>query len=496
MEVLIYVASGLLPGLLIGYFIHAGRLSRKDVAAAYISKDLHAQLLQERDRLLQQLQEEHTALLDMTDKAARKLSRAEVAQAYVARESYLLIESRLAEAEDKNMQGEQTVRELNSRLAGLQEKEAYLQQKLDGLSSEIQRLHVLSQEQFRNLAQAVLEEKKQLFVQENKKELHTLLGPLKSDLHLFREKVEATRKEDIQDMASLKKEIEGLQQLNARLSDDARSLANALRSDVKMQGDWGEDRLNMILEAEGLLQYIDYRREQSYRDDEQDRRRRPDFILNLPDGKHLVIDSKVSLTAYVQYFNAATPAEKAHFLKQHIRSVTEHVDRLADKNYQNLAGLHTPDYVFMFMPVEPALSLALSREPELFSRAMKRKVVLITPATLVATLKIVKVLWQKEKRVQHVEEIFRQCGELYDKFVAFLDDMDKAGAALEHASAAYHAAMNKLTSGSRKGATILGRFEAIRKLEARTTKQIADKHLATLDQLPDEPAPPKPGAAG
>jgi len=259
-----------------------------------------------------------------------------------------------------------------------------------------------------------------------------------------------------------------------------------LKSEVKMQGNWGEDRLNMILEVEGLQKYIDYSREEMYRDEEQEKNRKPDFILNLPNGKHIIIDSKVSLTAYINYFNAPTAEEKIEHLKQHLRSVTDHINILADKNYQSLAGLNTPDYVFMFMPVESALTLALNQNPEIFNNALKRKIVLITPTTLVATLKIVKILWQKENQVKNVEEIFRQCGELYNKFASFLEDMDRVETALNSATKAHNDAMNSLKDGSRRGNTIIGRFENIRKLEAKTNKKIPAKHLNEIELLPDD----------
>jgi Uncharacterized protein conserved in bacteria len=250
---------------------------------------------------------------------------------------------------------------------------------LTTFKTELENLHTLSQQQFKNLATDILEEKKKLFVEENKKELNTILDPLKNDLTQFKEKIEATRKEDIKDLTSLKNEIESLQKLNTQLSDDAKNLATALKSEVKMQGNWGEDRLNMILEVEGLQRYIDYSREEKYRDEEQERNRKPDFILKLPNGKHIIIDSKVSLTAYVNYFNASTKEEKDKFLKEHLKSVSDHIEKLADKNYQSLAGLTTPDYVFMFMPVEAALTLALNQNPNIFNEALKRKIVLITP---------------------------------------------------------------------------------------------------------------------
>ena len=332
----------------------------------------------------------------------------------------------------------------------------------------------------------MLEEKKKTFLDENKKELHTILGPLKTNLDQFREKVEATRKEDIQELTSLKKEIALLQQLNIQLGDDARNLATALKAEVKMQGNWGEDRLNMILEAEGLQKYIDYTREEVYRDAAEENIRRPDFVLKLPNSKHIVIDSKVSLTAYVNYFNAADLKTKQEQLRLHIRSVTDHIEKLADKNYQSLAGLNTPDYVFLFMPVESALTLALNQAPDLFSQALKKKIVLITPTTLVATLKVVKLLWQKENQVKNVEEIFRQCGELYNKFVLFLEEMERVEGALSQASKAHRDAMNHLKEGTKKGNTIIGRFERIRNLEAKVSKQIPGRYLTELELLPDD----------
>ena len=252
-----------------------------------------------------------------------------------------------------------------------------------------------------------------------------------------------------------------------------------------MQGNWGEDRLNTILEVEGLQKYIDYSREESFRDSNDDQTRRPDFIIRLPDGKHVVIDSKVSLTAYTNYFNASLEEDRHEFLKQHLRSVSDHIEKLADKNYQSLLGLNTPDYVFMFMPVESALTLALNQDPEIFTQAIKRKIVLITPTTLVATLKVIKVLWQKENQVKNVEEIFRQCGELYDKFVTFLEQMEAVEAGLEAAMEAHRNAMYSLSEGTRKGHTIIGRFEAIRKLEAKADKRIKDKYLKEIGFLDD-----------
>lgn len=521
MEMLLYLIIGFVIGGLIGYFIvkltlqsgyapktdldaaeekisnlqldNATRLSKDEVLTKFVSKELHDNINSNLTTVNKKLEaeiainKEHQAtILRLTVESEQKLSKTELENNYVARGSFDIVNKKLDSAEIELGRREKIILDLNNQLTELQQKEEHLNEKLTTFKEELEGLHTRSQEQFKNIATEVLEDKKKMFVDENKKELNTILDPFKTNLTEFKDKVEATRKEDIQDMTSLKKEIESLQRLNTQLSDDAKNLATALKSEVKMQGSWGEDRLNMILEVEGLQKYIDYSREEMYRDDEQEKNRKPDFILKLPNGKCIIIDSKVSLTAYVNYFNAPTAEEKVEYLKQHLRSVTDHINNLADKNYQSLAGLTTPDYVFMFMPVESALTLAMNQNPEIFNNALKRKIVLITPTTLVATLKVVKILWQKENQVKNVEEIFRQCGELYNKFVSFLEDMDKIETALTSANKAHRDAMYSLKDGTKKGNTIIGRFETIKKLEAKTNKEIPDKHLKEIELLPDD----------
>jgi DNA recombination protein RmuC len=521
MEIIIYILIGLVFGGLFSFLIfkltvqkdyvpkteletlqteisllqldNAIRFTKDDVSKHYVLKELYDNLNDSLTTTKDDLNKEKNinivhqgSILQLTGESEQKLTKIEVEQSYVPKESFEILNRKLNSAEIDLEKRNNRILELSNQFTELQQKEEHLNEKLATFKKEIENLHTLSQEQFKNLATEVLEEKKKNFVSENKKELNTILDPFKIDLNQFREKVEATRKEDIQDMTSLKKEIDLLQKLNVQLSDDAKNLATALKSDVKMQGSWGEDRLNMILEVEGLQKHIDFSREEVYHDGEQEKNRKPDFILKLPDGKHIIIDSKVSLTAYVNYFNASTAEEKVEYLKQHLRSVADHVNSLAEKNYQSLAGLKTPDYVFMFMPVESALTLALNQNPEIFNNALKKKIILITPTTLVATLKVVKILWQKENQVKNVEEIFRQCGELYNKFASFLEDMDKIETALHSASKAHRDAMYSLKDGTKKGNTIIGRFETIRKLEAKTNKTIPAKYLNEIELLPDD----------
>jgi DNA recombination protein RmuC len=517
---ILYILTGLSSGVLLGYLVNkyflqktlvqkstweqliqensrlkmesAASITRRELSENFVSRDLHEMIHSsfleiktelEKERKLNQ--ENQSSILHLTVASEQKINKSDIDKEFISREYYGLIKNKLESAETELAKKQETILALNNQLTELAQKELFLHEKLSTFQKEWEGLQARSQQEFKNLAAEIMDEKRKAFLEANRSELNHILDPFKAGMREFRDKVEATRKEDIADMTSLKKEIENLEKLNYQLSDDARNLASALKAEVKMQGNWGEDRLNMILEVEGLEKYIDYSREEQYRDEQQDQNRRPDFILKLPDGKHIIIDSKVSLTAYINYFNATSQEEKASYLRQHLRSVSDHIDSLADKNYQSLAGLHTPDYVFMFMPVESALTLALNQNPEIFNHAIKRKIVLITPTTLVATLKVIKILWQKENQVKNVEEIFRQCGELYDKFVIFLDQMEGIEAGLQTALQAYKNAMYSLTEGTKKGHTIIGRFEAIRKLEAKTDKRIKDKYLKEIEFLDD-----------
>jgi DNA recombination protein RmuC len=422
-------------------------------------------------------------ILELTRESEKKLGRPEIDQLYVARESFLLLSQKLNSSEEILATKEEQLISLTRRIAEMNQKEEYLDEKLNTFQKEIEQLHQRSREQFRNLASEIMEEKRKSFIETNKIALDSIIEPLQERMKEFRERIEATRKEEIQEMTSLKHEICSIEKLGIQLSDDARNLALALKSDVKIQGSWGEERLNMILEAEGLQKYIDFGREEVFWDPELEMDRRPDFILRLPDDKHIVIDSKVSLKAYVNYFNADNPEEKKEYLKLHLRSVSNHIDELSNKNYQSLHGIRTPDYVFLFMPVESALTLAFNQNPDIFNQALKKKIVLITPTILVATLKIVKMLWQKENQVKNVEEIFRQCGELYDKFVLFLEQIKGVEDGLQSALKAHKEAMYSLTEGTRKGNTVIGRFEAIRRLEARTNRRIPEEYIREMEWL-------------
>jgi DNA recombination protein RmuC len=483
MDGLLYLIAGLLTGAGLTFLILRSRYRIAKITGNELN-DLKDQLV----ILRQENHEKQETILTLTRETGEKFSKEEVEQKFVSREVYNVASINWKELQSKIIEKDNEILNLSTQLTVFQNEKKNTDEKIAAFDKEIELLHNQALEQFKNLANDILEDKKKLFVDTNKSELNTILDPFRTDLSVFRKTIEDTRKEDIKDLTTLKNEINGLQKLNQQLSDDAKHLASALKSETKVQGDWGEDRLNAILEAEGLQRNIDYTTQEEYIDEEQNIVRKPDLVIHLPESRHLVIDSKVSLTAYVNYFNAETVEEKEQYLDQHIKSISNHIDLLADKNYQNLAGLNTPDYVFLFMPIESALTLALNRNPDLLKKAMKKKIVLTSPSMLVATMKVVRLLWQKENQVRNVNEIFRQCGSLYDKFVLFLESMEDVGAGLNQANKHYKEAMDRLKDGSRKGDTIIGKFDNIRRLEARTTKKIPDKYLTEIS-LTDSTGP-------
>ncbi|MEL7161106.1 MAG: DNA recombination protein RmuC, partial [Bacteroidota bacterium] len=279
--------------------------------------------------------------------------------------------------------------------------------------------------------------------------------------------------EETRDRVSLRQEIKHLQQLNVQISTEANNLAGALRGNGKTQGDWGEWQLLTLLEASGLQQGIHFDAQASFRDGDA-KLKRPDFVINLPEGKHLVIDSKVSLTAYDRYcaLPAEDPERRTH-ARAHLRSLRQHVVDLAGKNYTRLYQISSPDYLLLFVPIEPAFGLALQTEQGIFLEALERNVVIVTPSTLLATLRTVNFIWKQDSQKKNVLEIARQSGLLYDGFVSFTEELKNIGKQLDRAQTAYGSALRKLSSGGVYGATLVGRAEKLRVLGAKNKKRLA-----------------------
>ena len=253
-----------------------------------------------------------------------------------------------------------------------------------------------------------------------------------------------------------------------------------MKGESKTQGDWGEFRLEMLLEKSGLKKGIHFETQKNFKD-ENGKDKRPDFIINLPEDKHLVIDSKVSLTSYEKFFNAEKEEKREKHLKNHVESIRQHIKDLNSKNYQRLYQINSPDYLLMFIPIEPAFNVAVEKDPRLFMDALDKNIVIVTTSTLLATMRTVSYIWKQEKQKNSVIEIARQSGMLYDKFVTFVDDLKAIGLRIDTAKNAYDSAMNKLVDSKKFGDTLVGRAEKIRELGAKTNKRLP-KELTALNE--------------
>lgn len=371
---------------------------------------------------------------------------------------------------DKERAERQAVeRTLEGTTAYLQaQQEKYTEQK-----EEIAQIKEKFNADFQVLANRILEEKTQKFTLYNQEQLGKLLDPLKDKIKSFEERVEKTYNQEAAERNVLKGVVEQLMQQSLEIKNEAGNLARALKGDTKKQGNWGEVILERVLERSGLTRDQEYRIQVSLTD-ENGRRMQPDAVIVLPDNKQLVVDSKVSLVAYERFANAHTDEEQSIFLKQHVQSIENHVRELSVKNYHSLYGIHSPDFVLLFMPIESALSVAVMQKPELFSDAWDRRVVIVSPSTLLATLRTIAAIWKQERQNRNVLEIAREAGLLYDKFVGFLGDMEHIQSHLDKASEKHSEAMRKLTTGT---GNIVRKVENLKALGAKANKQIDDRFL-------------------
>ncbi|HTI59971.1 DNA recombination protein RmuC [Mucilaginibacter sp.] len=350
------------------------------------------------------------------------------------------------------------------------------QEKIQEQKAEVEQIRQNFQREFENIANKLLEEKSQKFAETNKNNLDVLLNPLKENIKLFEEKVEKVYKAESDERNVLKGEITKLMELNKQISEEANNLTKALKADTKKQGNWGEVILDRILEASGLIEGESYTKQGKGLNlvDEDGNRFQPDVIINLPDNKHIVIDSKVSLLAYERLVNCDTEEERESYVKQHILSIKGHINGLGGKNYQDLYGINSPDFVLLFVPIESSFVIAIQRDLELFEFAWNKKVVMVTPSTLLATLKTVASIWKQEQQTKNAIDIATKAGALYDKFVGFIADLKKIGDNLDRSRDAYNEAFGKLSTGS---GNLVGRVEVLRKLGAKATKQIDQKFI-------------------
>ncbi|WP_273567248.1 DNA recombination protein RmuC [Maribacter halichondriae] len=407
--------------------------------------------------------------------------------------------------EEREQQLNNNLSQLETKLMDVEEHKTHLQREKEQMGNQIVRyqadlenLEVKNREQkqeveklqekftkeFENLANKILEEKSLKFTERNEKNIKDILTPLNEKIQLFEKKVEESQKENISIHSALKEQLLNLQTQNLKITQEAENLTKALKGDSKMQGNWGELVLERVLEKSGLEKDREYTVQQSFTL-EDGTRVLPDVIIHLPDGKKMIVDSKVSLTDYERFINAEDEF-KDKFLKDHVNSIRKHVDQLSAKKYEDLYEMESPDFVLMFVPIEPAFAIAINNDNSLYNKAFEQNIVIVTPSTLLATLRTIDSMWNNEKQQRNAIEIARQAGALYDKFEGFVGDLTKVGKKMDDAKDEYKGAMNKLVEGR---GNIITSIEKLKKMGAKAKKSIPEAILkrAEEDDFEEEP---------
>jgi DNA recombination protein RmuC len=392
---------------------------------------------------------------------------------YVSKELYQSEKNRIEKIETDNRIKQDQIGNLKADVSSRDANIENLNLKIKEEGERLLKQQKQLESQFENMANKILEQKSEKFAQQNQKNIDQILKPLGVKIKSFEESIEDKYVKDQESRAGLAKQISMLQIANQKISQDAVNLTNALKGDSKVQGDWGELQLEVLLEKSGLKKELHFRTQNSEKD-EDGNEKRPDCIIDLPDDKNLIIDSKVSLTSYEQYSNAETEEERKHYLKKHIDSIKNHIRDLASKDYPKLYSINSPDYVLMFVPIEPALISALQEDAEIFNLGLSKNIILVSTSTLMATMRTVSFIWQQENQKKNVLEIARQSGALYEKFCGFVTDLEGVGKAIDTATKKYESAYGKLYDGR---GNLVTSVEKIKKLGAKTTKSISRELL-------------------
>ncbi len=390
-------------------------------------------------------------------------------------------EEKLNERFDTVLQEREKIREekefLNTELVKRTSENDTLEVKLKDQKLELEKLQEKFQKEFENLANKILDNKSEKFTKQNKENLDLVLKPLQEKIDKFEKKVEETHKESIDRHAMLRQQIIGLKELNEQMSKEATNLTKALKGDSKAQGNWGELVLERVLEKSGLEKNREYFIQSSFTT-EEGKRIMPDVVLHLPDNKKMIIDSKVSLVAYERFVNAEEQDEKDLALKEHISSLKKHIEQLSEKNYQDIYQIESPDFVLLFVPIEPAFAVAVNEDNSLYNWAFEKNIVIVTPTTLLATLRTIDSMWNNEKQQQNALEIATQAGRLYDQFVNLTDDLIKVGNQLKTVQGSYDGTMKKLTGQG----NLIRKVENIKKLGIKQKKFINEKLLKRAEE--------------
>lgn len=366
---------------------------------------------------------------------------------------------------------------LNTELARKNSEFEHLQKANLKRDEELEKRQEELRNEFKVLANTILENNTNKFAEQNKQQIKQILNPLQEKIQTFEKKVEDSQKESIRQHSALKEQLLGLKDLNLQMTKEATNLTKALKGDSKMQGNWGELVLERVLEKSGLEKDREYFVQQSFQL-EDGSRVMPDVVLHLPDNKKMIIDSKVSLTDYERMINADDEL-KTNFLKAHVNSIKKHVDQLSEKNYQDLYDIESPDFVLMFVPIEPAFAIAINDDNTLYNKAFEKNIVIVTPSTLLATLRTIDSMWNNEKQQRNAIEIARQAGALYDKFEGLVKDLTGVGKKIDAAKSDYSAAMNKLVEGR---GNLITSVEKLKKMGAKAKKSLPEPILKRAEE--------------
>lgn len=452
MEIVLLVV-GLVAGLLAGWIYGQSKTTKTSQEAAENIKLLQAELQRE----------------SIEREADKRVLENQLQHASMLREK----------AENEVDVLRQNIELLNADLSQTRAKDEYLQKKIDENKAELEKIQARFTLEFENIANRLLKQHSEDLSQTSQKNINELLSPLKEKLTTFENKVNQAYDNEMREKISLKEEVKHLIKMNQQMSEEANNLTRALKGDVKKMGNWGEVLLERILERSGLEKDTMYQTQVSSTT-EEGKRYQPDVIVYLPEKKHIIIDAKVSLVAYERYSMAETEEDRKQFAKEHLQSVYAHVKGLSAKNYQSTEGINSPDFVLMFIPIEASFSAAFKEDANLFDVAWKNKIVIVSPSTLLATLRTVQSIWKLENQNKNAQEIARQGEGLYEKFVGFVEDLTKIGVYLQSTQRSYDDAIGKLHTG--KG-NLINRVEGLRKLGLKPNKSIPEKLLGK-DEFP------------
>lgn len=469
-----FLIIGLVAGGVIGFLVT--KLLFKDQVGD--QEALHKLDLEKQSVLIQfqNLQQNHSQV-------SSELEKLKLLQNETNKELYDA-KGRLDTSRDVFLQQKQKIDELDKSNQLLnQESATYkaqlknLEQRLSESKVEVENLQKKFITEFENLANKILDEKTQKFTLQNKEQLGQLISPFQEKIKEFEKKVDETYQKGRDQHIQLFEQIKSLSDLNQQMRSEAQNLTNALKGDKKQQGNWGELILETVLERSGLQKGIEY--EMQFNTEGIDGSKiQPDVVVKLPDNKHIIVDSKVSLNAYTEWVNEPDEQLKLQHLKNHIASIKNHIKSLSEKSYHAAHAFHTPEFVLLFVPIESSFSTIIQHDSDIWNYAWEKKIVLVSPSTLLATLRTIASVWKQEKQNANSLEIARQAGDMYDKLVGFLEDMSKIEASLDQTQKAYSNAMNKLKDGN---GNLIGRAERLKKLGVKSEKNIPPKFIDQVD---------------